>query len=271
MNAHDVRISDAITIRVFSDTRPHNLKISELQKGLILLYDRTETVGEGTGFGLPVLVFEDETRFSSTSRVNVTTKNGNSIIKKEFIFDRVARNKFRNVTLENRVARDFFGFLARMYQKHPKLRALVLKKITRNMNIETAFLKTKPRGKVTVTYMITKNRVSVKADFRHLQKEGLKRIFMLNEQGSKFYRRYLDAEGIELKDAEIGAWDNVTAEWAAFTLFKTENGFRLWKNENSILRRGREFLKDSLDWIGLDYELPADTEVFEYPIEILGM
>jgi hypothetical protein len=269
-NTYDVRISDAITVRVFTDTRPHNLKISDLQKGLILLHDQTETVGEGTGFGLPVIVCADETRFSSTSKVHVTSENGNSVIRKEFIIDRTARNRFKNVTLENRKARDFLSLLARLYQNHPRLRALVLKDITRNIDIDTAFVKTEPKGKVTVTYTIAKARVSVEADFRSLQTEGMKRIFMLNEQGSRFYRRYVDADGIELKDAEIGAWDDVTTDWAALTLLNSRHGFRLWKRENSILRRGREFLKDSLDWVGLDYELPSNTEVFEYPIEILG-
>jgi hypothetical protein len=47
-------------------------------------------------------------------------------------------------------------------------------------------------------------------------------------------------------------------------------GFRLWTTKNSVLRRGREFLKGSLDWVGLDYEVNPATAVFEYLIEILG-
>jgi len=37
-----------------------------------------------------------------------------------------------------------------------------------------------------------------------------------------------------------------------------------------ILRRGREFLKESLEWVGLDYELSPENDSFKYGIEILG-
>jgi hypothetical protein len=40
--------------------------------------------------------------------------------------------------------------------------------------------------------------------------------------------------------------------------------------KNSILRRGREFMKGSLDWVGLDYEVNPASAVFEYSIELLG-
>ena len=50
--------------------------------------------------------------------------------------DRVTRNKFRNVTLENRIARRFFTQLADIYQTHPKLRFLTLKDLTGKMNVD---------------------------------------------------------------------------------------------------------------------------------------
>ncbi len=59
-------------------------------------------------------------------------------------------------------------------------------------------------------------------------------------------------------------------EWASLRLPGNEVGFRLWKKENSILRKGREYLKDSLDWVGLDYELSPETLFFEYSVEKSG-
>jgi hypothetical protein len=61
-----IRISDLISLRVYHDTRPHNLKIANLQKGLIFVYERNELVGEGTGFGLPILVCSQRPRRLST-------------------------------------------------------------------------------------------------------------------------------------------------------------------------------------------------------------
>jgi hypothetical protein len=268
-NPYNVPISSSTSIRVYSDTQPHNLKISDLQKGLILVQGETETVGEGTGFGVPVLVYSDETRFSGASRVQIVRKNDCAIIRKEFIMDRIARNRFRNVTLENRKARDLIAFLAQLYQLYPKLRFLTLKGLARNVDIGTVFVKKEPVGKVIVTYFVSQQQISVNANFKELATDGLESLFMLNEQGSRFYRRYLDSLGTELRDTKIGAWNVIDADWAALTTLHGELGFRLWKKEESILRRGREFLNDSLDWVGLDYEIRPGTNVFKYQIEIL--
>lgn len=266
---YNVPISNSASIRVYSDTQPHNLKISDLQKGLVLVQGETETVGEGMGFGVPVLVYSDETRFSGASRVQIVRKDDCTIIRKEFIMDRTPRNKFRNVTLQNRKARDLIAFLAQLYQLYPKLRFLTLKGLARNVDISTVFLKKEPVGKVLVTYLLNQQQISVNADFKDLATDGLESLFMLNEQGSRFYRRYFDSSGSELRDTKIGAWNEIDADWAAFTNVHRRFGFRLWKKEKSILRRGREFLNNSLDWVGLDYEIRPGTNVFKYQIEIL--
>jgi hypothetical protein len=265
-----IRISDLISLRVYRDTRPRNLKIANLQKGLILVYEGNELVGEGTGFGLPVLVCSDQTYFSGSSTIRVSQQDDRWSIHKEFIMDRTARNRFKNITLENRLARDLVAYLPRLYQMHPKLRFLRLKGVTQRIDISTSFVQTKPIGKVNVIYAIDKQRISISADFKNLERDKLEKMFMLNEQGSRFFRKYSDSQRTQLEDSKIGAWDGIQAEWASLKLTDNEVGFRLWKKKNSILRRGREYLKDSLDWVGLDYELSPETLLFEYPIEILG-
>lgn len=270
IHMHTVPISNSAAIRVYSEAKPHNLKIADLQKGLILVHNGTETVGEGTGFGLPVLIYSDETYFAATSKVHIAQRGNRWVIKKEFIMDRIARNAFRNVILENRKARDLIAFLARLYQVHPQLRFLTLKDMTRRVNISTTFLKAKPPGKVTVTYTIDERFVFVEADFSHVKKEKLEKIFILNEQGSRFYRKYLDSTGTQLTDDRIGAWDGINAEWACLMTLSGTLGFRVHKVEDAVLRRGREFLRDSLDWVGLDYEVSPGNAVFEYSIEIVG-
>ena len=265
-----IRISDLMSLRVYRDTRPSNLKIANLQKGLILVYEGNELVGEGTGFGLPVLVCSDQTYFSGSSTIRVAQQDDRWSIRKEFMMDRTARNRFRNITLENRVARDLVAYLSRLYQMHPKLRFLRLKGVTQRIDINASFVQTKPIGKVNVIYAIDKKRISINADFKDIERGKLEKMFMLNEQGSRFFRKYNDSQGTKLEDSQIGAWDGIQAEWASLAVSNNEVGFRLWKKKNSILRRGREYLKDSLDWVGLDYELSPETLLFEYPIEILG-
>jgi len=271
LNTHTCPISDAVSLRVYSSTEPHNSKIAYLQKGLILVIGGAEAVGEGTGFGLPVLVYTDETYFSGSSKIHVSHRADCCIIWKEFTMDRVARNSFRNVALENHAARGLITHLANLYQKHPGFRFLTLKELTRRMSINKVFPKTEPIGNVTVTYKIDKSCITVSADFKDLNRNGLQKIFMLNEQGSKLFRKYTDSKCTELMDKEIGAWDTVDGEWACLKTLNGKFGFRLWNVKSSVLRRGREFLDGSLDWVGLDYEISRRDDVFGYAIDVLGV
>jgi len=267
--AHTCSISRSVSLRVYASTQPLNGKIADLQKGLILLIDGAEAVGEGTGFGLPVLVYSGETYFSGTSTVHVSQRPSGCIIRKEFTMDRVARNSFRNVTLENRAARTFITHLSDLYQKHRRFRLLTLKDLTGRMSIGKAFLEAASIGRVTVTYTVDESCITVKADFKSLEKRGLEKIFMLNEQGSRLFRKYIDSRGTELTDNMIGAWDAVGGEWACLKTSRGELAFRLWRVKNSVLRRGREFLQGSLDWVGLDYEIGRGNDVFEYAVDVL--
>ncbi|NIO36161.1 hypothetical protein GTO27_00495, partial [Candidatus Bathyarchaeota archaeon] len=70
---------------------------------------------------------------------------------------------------------------------------------------------------VVVTYGISRDRISVKVDFSLLLKRNLQRIAILNEQSSRFFRRYSDSKGTKLIDEKIGSWETVEAEWASIT------------------------------------------------------
>lgn len=264
-------VSSSVSLRVYSNTQPRTWKIADLQKGLILVYDGVEMVGEGAGFGFPVAIYADETYFSGSSRVFVSRRDRCWVVRKEFVMDRVARNRFRRVKLENRTVRRIFGYLADIYQKHPRSRFLVLKGLTWRMDIDTAFVEAASRGMVVVTYAVDGSRIIVKADFNGLDREGLEKVFVLNEQGSRFFKKYVDSEGRELADREIGAWDGIDGEWGCLKIAEGDFGFRLWRVGDAVLRMGREFLRNSLDWVGLDYEVNSRKGAFEYAIEVLGV
>jgi hypothetical protein len=268
VKAHTCQVSSSVSLRAYASTEPPNGKIASLQKGLILVVNGRETVGEGTGFGLPVLMYSDETYFSGSSRLYVSTIDNGCSIRKEFNMDRIARNSLRNVTLENRSARNFIDFVSDLYQKHRHLRLLKLKYLTGAAKIDKTFPATASRGIVTVTYNIQGPRITVKADLRGLETKHLRKVFMLNEQASSFYRKYSESKGTRLADGGIGAWDTVEEEWASLQTINDEVGFRLWRVKHSVLRRGREFLQGSLDWVGLDYEINRGQHVFQYAIEI---
>jgi len=73
-----------------------------------------------------------------------------------------------------------------------------------------------------------------------------------------------------LMDEEIGEWQLVTADSAKIADYHDTVAFGLKTIRGSVLRRGREFLANSLDWIGLDYELSPESDPFEYEIEFSG-
>jgi hypothetical protein len=271
-NPHTYSISESVALKIHSDTKPVNMKIGNLQKGIILLYNGVEVVGEGTGFGVPIGKYSDETFFSGSSFLHVHEQENLVIIHKEFLMDLIARDKFRNLKLENKKLRRIIDAVSLLYQKHERLSQFILltKGLLFKFGVASIFIRTVPKGKVTVTYTLDRNRILVKLNFSQLDRNNLQKVFVLNEQGAHFFRKYSDSEGIKLNDEEIGAWDSVTAQSAKIADIKDRIGFSLKIVEGTMLRRGREVVKGSLDWIGLDYELNPQDDQFEYEIEISG-
>jgi hypothetical protein len=264
-----IPISRSVALELYSNTKPYNLKIGNLQKGLILVYDGVERIGEGTGFGFPVLICPKETYFSSSAEVWVKQTQGSVRIRKEFIMDRIARNKVANVQLENQQARAFIKVLTQLYQKNKRFRYLSLKELIERMGAKCTFVKISSVGKVPVTYTISDHQISVEVDLNKLSISP-KKIFVLNEQSASFFPRYQDSNGANLFGKQMGAWDTVNAKWACLLSQQEQIGYRLWNVDDCVLRRGSETMKNCLDWAGLDYEVPPLKDVFEYQIEILG-
>ena len=263
--------SRRVALRVYSSTHPNNMKIANLQKGLVFVYNGIEQIGEGGGFGLPILKFGDETYFSGTSTVTVTRNGCSTRVHKAFLMDRIARRKFRNVHLQNRVARTFMKQANALYKKCNQPRFLALREFSLNMGFESVFIKTSPVGELAVTYEISDNAIGVKVDSTSLNKKHLQKIFVLNEQSAAFFRMYSDGTSEKILDGQIGAWKAINSEWACLLNPHYKIGYRLWDIKKSVLWRGRETLKSHLDWTGLDYELSPYQNSFEYKIELLGV
>jgi hypothetical protein len=142
--------------------------------------------------------------------------------------------------------------------------------ISRRIGVRTKFVDVTPAGKVILTYLVGDNHIRVNVDLKHVEKEGLRNVFLLNEQGSDCFRIYSDSNGTRLVDNHIGAWEVVEATSATMTDLNGEFGFRLSQISGGILRRGREYIKGFQDWAGLDYAvIPKDDDNFEYEIETI--
>ena len=273
---HTHLISDTVALRVHSDTEPKNMKTAQLQKGLILLYKGTEVIGEGIGFGVPIVKYSDETVFSGSSSLRVRTLENFVEIRKEFIMDLVTRNTLRNFKLENTKIRTLLDGISALYKKQYQSHVnfaryiLLMRSLLFKFGVKSTFLRSTSKGVVVVTYIIDRNRILVKLDLSLLDRNNLGKIFVLNEQGAHFFRTYSDSESLKLDDEAIGAWNEVTSQSAKITNAQDKIGFSLKNVEGTKLRRGRELIEGSLDWIGLDYELGAEYSQFEYEIEVFG-
>lgn len=264
-------VSDSNAIRVYSDTLPHNQKTASLQKGLVLLNNGVELVGEGLGFGVPIAKYVDETFFSGSASLQIFTQNNVIFIRKDFMMDNVCRDTFLDFQLDNGGIRAIVNFISGLYQKNKHFAKFVLttKQGLMKIGVDAVFVNKPSKGKVAVTYIICDNLIKVKLDMTQLDQNNLKQVFVLNEQGSQFFCKYEDSDGNILVDEQIGAWSNVMAQYAKISDEQGKIGFGLKNVEGAILRRGREFSKGYLDWIGLDYEF-SPVDVFEYEIEFLG-
>jgi hypothetical protein len=259
-----------MALKTSADTRPRNLITTNLQKGLRLVYRQKEMVGEGIGFGVPVILYSDETYFSGSSRLYLCRQRNSTTIRKEFLMDQIQRKELGRIRLENQKLRATWRSMDRMYQEHRHLQ-LFATAIGGKLGVHFRFLKTEPIGKVILTYSAIKNRLNIKADLNLNMRNNLRKVFLLNEQGTAFFRNYSDSNGIQLADNQIGAWQRVEAESASITDIQRNVGFSLKRKKDSILYAGREFIRGSADWIGLDYELSNWGGTFEYGIEILGV
>lgn len=255
---------------MYSDTRPHHLHIANLQKGLIFVYNRIELVGEGVGFGVPIVLYQDRTYYPGSSTLLIFQKDNCLRVAKQFVLDMISEKRFRNIKTENKIIRKLTRISDELYMKHRHWRLLMLINLLKKVGVQKSFVRVKPKGSMNITYTIDPPRIHVKADFKSLERHGLQKIFLLNEQGSRYFRKYEDSNGTVLFDKQIGEWEKVEAEWACLSDKNGDVGFRLWKVRDAILHRGREFLEGTLDWVGLDYEVNPKKTCFEYDIKILG-
>jgi hypothetical protein len=269
-----IPFSKDIVLSIYSDIRPPTGLIDGIQKGLVLVQNGRELIGEGSGFGVPVALYREKTYFPGSSTLQVLRQRDCTISVKQFTLNMVPEKWFRKARLENTAQRKLSNQIADLYRKHEPVRhtfeTLKLKNLSRSIGVHTNFVKSKPIGSVNVTYHIKPPIVHVKADFKPLEKSSLRKISLLNEQSSQYFDKYWDSNGTVLHREKIGAWERVTADWACVSHNGGGISFRLWQVKGAVLRRGREFLNGALDWVGLDYEVDANKTCFEYDIEIVG-
>lgn len=269
------KLNDDVSLLLYHDSRPKYLgETSGLQKGLILAISGKELSEEGVGFGVPVALFSDKTYFSKSAQLFVNKTGKDTILLKRFEMNCVSTKGWKEKVLRNNsLYSPFYQFLKKIengYHDHKSFQKIMwrIMRLQSYLGIKTHFIEVEPRGEITVSYRINSHRVRVEVDLRRLQKQNCEKVFILNEQGASFFRKYLDSCGLELYDDNIGVWDAVEADWACISDLKENVGFRLRKFPELKMYRGREHLEGLLSWVGLTYELEPNRQFFLYEIDV---
>jgi hypothetical protein len=268
---HVIRLSGNVTARIYGDSRPHNLKTAQLQKGLVLALNGEELAEEGVGIGVPVAIFKDDTYFSTSGELSAHSAGGETIVKR-FILDSVSRKSWKiRALVNNPLYRRLTRAFVHLYRDYATTRKalLTLIRLRNRAGVRTVYTKRDPRGQVEVEYRVKEDTLYVSARFSGLDKRNLRKIVVLNEQGSSFFRKFHDSNGSILIDDQIGAWEPVATEWACLSDPDDRLGFCLRRLGGCRLFVGREQLKGHLAWSGLAYEVPSDVDSLSYMIKIL--
>jgi len=267
--SYTVQLRPGLGIRVYADSRPRNLKISPLQKGLVLVKDGKELIEEGVGFGVPVAIYSDKTYFSSSAQVFIYETEEKKVIEKKFLLDTSSRRKWRISSLvDNPFYKSVSRFLENTYINYPDSRRIILPLmgLKNKVGVKTEFTKSTPRGEVTVRYEIKQDELKIEADLSKLNKKGLKRLVLLNEQGSNFFRKLVRPDSPDQIDEGIGAWNPVRDRCASFSDLDNSLIFSLQNIPRSHLFAGREYFKGTTAWSGLQYEVEPSLGKFSYGI-----
>jgi hypothetical protein len=260
-----------LSIRLYTNCLPNFWEVAPLHKGLVLMLDGKELIEEGMGFGVPVVKYLDKTYFSSSARCYIHENENHPTLVKSFALDTVSRKRIGKASYIND---EFYRFFHRLFERaylgrkslaHIFSRIMELRRI---VGVQTEFIKVNPRGIVTVEYSCQPSIIRVQVDLSELELAGCQEILIVNEQGSTFFRKYFDSDGLNLFDERIGAWEMVNAKEASLSDVKETLKFTLGNKDSGALFRGWEKTKGRFSWAGLSYSLHPRLSTFDYVIKL---
>ena len=264
------RVNETFSLRIYPDSRPENMEIAPLQKGLVLVVDGEEVIEEGVGFGVPVLKYTDKTFFCRTAVVYIKEQNKNSaLIEKVFLLDSVSKKRLNGAFIND----GFYSVLHKIFElsylRCGKGRSLFdwVMKLRKLLGIETYFAKVSPRGIVTFRYYCYPDHIRVSADFSGVDLTQCREILVLNEQGGSFFRRIRSGDLVS-HDREIGAWVKSVSGFAEFSDFGGRVSFSVESKSSSSLYVGWEQVKGRFSWAGINFGLSPKTLMFNYKIRL---
>jgi hypothetical protein len=264
-------LAGGLSLRLYPDTRPRNLEIAALQKGLVLVADGTELIEEGAGFGVPIAKYQDGTFFSSTAKVYLHQQSEDeAVVSKVFFLDAISQKQVGSTYVDKGLYSALHKTFEKLYLGRLGAHGVFdwLMHLRNLIGVQTRFVQVPSRGTLTFTYRCRSRSVQVNVDLSDLNKAGCQEILILNEQGAGTFRRHMDSSGSVLFDRQVGGWTRVQAKGAAFSDILGNVSFSLKNMEGATLYRGREQVKGRFSWAGMTYALNPRTSTFSYTLRV---
>ena len=238
---------------------------SSLEKGLIMLAEDNSVCGEGVGFGVPALEYQENMIFSTSATINSNDIN----LVKSFSIDayhrRMWMHKFPINDRFSSIISNKFSHRYRQDKKNQKLLKCLMKVITL-LGLRKSTQRIHSKGFVDISYKISGDNLIIVVDTSRLLDKKYSRLLIFNEQSSDF-DLYSD-EFIELRKDDIGVWEETHCQEACLTNESIKVTFCVKQLDGIKLYRGRELLQPRLDWAGFCYIIPSKVETLQYIIRL---
>jgi hypothetical protein len=265
MRQHFLKLNDRVGFILNEGIDRGQGDSSSLEKGLIMIVRGNPVYGEGVGFGVPALEYQDKIIFSTLARIN---KDDNKLVK-SFSMDAYHRRTWMHkFPINDRlysIISDKFKHRYQRDKQYQKFLRFLMKFITL-LGLRISTEKISSKGFVDVTYRISEDNLIIIVDTSGLLDKEYHRLLIFNEQSADF-DLYKD-EIIELRKDEIGVWEEAYCQEASLTNESAKTTFFVKKLDGTKLFRGRELLQPRLDWAGFCYIIPQKIEHVQYVIRI---
>ncbi|WP_455369496.1 hypothetical protein, partial [[Eubacterium] cellulosolvens] len=265
MKKYFLKFNDRIRFILNEGTKSDQGDSSSLEKGLIMFVKDNSMCGEGVGFGVPALEYQNKIIFSTSAKIN----NYDKKLQKSFSIDAYHRITWMHKFLINdrfySIISDKFKHRYQQDKKYQKFLRFFMKLITL-LGFRISTEKISSKGFVDVSYEITKDNLIISVDTSRLIDKEYRKLLIFNEQSADF-DLYRD-EFIELRKDDIGVWEEAQCQEASLTNESAKTTFFIKKINGTKLFRGRELLEPRLDWAGFCYIIPSKVENLRYIIQV---
>jgi hypothetical protein len=247
---------------------------ARLMKGLVLLQDGQVLAEEGVGFGVPVIKRGIQTIFPGHLEIvrGVSGVTWQIAASYSMNLEEKLATPLRG-SLRSKLLYQGKNTLAALHRQFPLLRrplTTISNGLRQVLSLETVFEETLFYGIVEVAYSIVTGaeKIQIDVDTSGLAGDGITEVVVMNEQGAGHFDKYQDSSGIFLQGAEIGSWDEVTADNATFLSTAHNLAFTLTQASGARLYRGRELIGSRLAWSGFGYTFPPGRQHISFAMTI---